>query len=447
MTINLTRRFALLSLGIIAFVGATSATFLSSFLAEQILRRDGEVTMQVLQELFVFQKIRPFFIGSMEPVGNRDMEQFFEHLAAMPDVLHANVYNLNRKVIWSTNDNMIGKTLPANPELNKAINGELVVESDLLNKKAHKKVEHDYLSTKMRGVVENYVPIMDEDKNIVLGVVELYRSPRALFQTTKGLIRRVWVIAILGGLVMFVSLFWLTRRTDRFIRAQQHQLVETEKLAAVGEMATAVAHSIRNPLASIRSSAELAQDFDKTSNKGAMQDIIGEVDRIAAWINNLLTYSQPLQNKKAAVDIIGLVQQCVAGFAREFEKRGIGVKSKWPPILLKVVGDSHLLTQVFNSLLANAVEAMPQGGTLAISAEYSDPPKIVSLMIADTGLGMSPEQLEQVFVAFHTTKKTGLGVGLPMARRVLERFGGSVQIDSTLGGGTAVHVQLLAIDS
>ncbi|MGB5080738.1 MAG: ATP-binding protein [Burkholderiales bacterium] len=447
MTFNLTRRFALLSLGIIAVVGVTSAVFLSRFLVEQMLRRDGEVTMQFVQGLFEVQKVRPFFRGSLGPVGNRDVGQFFEHLAAMPDMLHANVYGSDRKVLWSSNPDMIGQTLPLNVELDEALKGELVVESDLLEAGARPKLEHLYLATEGKGFVENYVPILDADQKTVLGVVELYRAPRALIQTTKGLVRRVWTSAILGGLVLFGSLFWLTRRADRFIRAQQRQLVETEKLAAVGELATAVAHSIRNPLASIRSSAELARESGKDGGKEAMQDIIGEVDRIAAWIRSLLTYSQPLRDGVAAVDAAEAIKDCVAGFGRELEKKGIGVKWTWPPILPKVVGDPNLLMQAFNSLIANAVEAMPQGGTLAISAECSDRPRIVSLDIADTGIGMSAEQLAKAFVPFHTTKRTGLGVGLPMARRVLERFGGGLAIESTLGRGTTVRVRLSASKS
>lgn len=444
MEFNLTRRFALLSLAIIALVGATSAVYLSRFVVEQMLRRDGEVTMQFVQGLFEVQNVGPFIRGSLGPRGNRDVEQFFEHVAAMPDMLHANVYSADREVLWSSNHTMIGQTLPFNAELDEAFKGELVVESDLLEEGARPKLEHLYLTTQGKGFVENYVPVFDADKKTVLGVVELYRAPRALIETIKGLVQRVWTSAILGALVLFASLFWLTRRADRFIGAQQRQLVETEKLAAVGELATAVAHSIRNPLASIRSSAELARESVGEGGKVAMQDIIAEVDRIAAWIRNMLTYSQPLRDGAAAVDAAETVRSCVAGFSRELEKRGIGVEWKWPPLLPKVVGDPQLLAQAFNSLIANAVEAMPQGGTLVISAECSERPKAVSLDIADTGVGMSAEQLAKAFVPFHTTKKAGLGVGLPMARRVLERFGGTLTIDSAIGRGTAVRVKLRA---
>jgi len=443
MTFNLTRRFALLSLVIITLVGVTSASILARFLVEQMLRRDAEVTMQFVQGLFEVQKVRPFFQGSLGPVGNRDVEEFFEHLAAMPDMLHANAYDFDRKVLWSSNPGMIGKTLPFNAELDEAFRGELVVESDLLEPGARPKLEHLYLETGGIEFVENYIPIFDPSRS-VLGVVELYRAPRALIQTTKGLVRRVWTSAILGALILFASLFWLTRRADRFIHAQQLQLVETEKLAAVGEMATAVAHSIRNPLASIRSSAELARQSGKDGLGEALQDIIGEVDRIAAWIRNLLTYSQPLRDGTTAVDAAETVKGCVAGFSRELEKRGIDVEWKWPRSLPKVIGEPNLLMQAFNSLIANAVEAMPRGGTLAITAECAEPPKIVSLGISDTGVGMSAEQLAKAFVPFHTTKKAGMGVGLPMARRVLERFGGSLRIDSAQGRGTSVRVELRA---
>ena len=104
--------------------------------------------------------------------------------------------------------------------------------------------------------------------------------------------------------------------------------------------------------------------------------------------------------------------------------------------------DSTLLSQILNSLIANAVEAMPEGGTLKIRSQTSAIRGHVGVSVSDTGVGMSSEQIEKAFVPFRTTKKNGLGVGLSRVRRVVERLGGSIRITSQPGKGTSVILDL-----
>lgn len=439
---SLTRRFAVWALVSIVLVGTTSAWLLSHFIGRHILHRDGELTMQFLQGLTDVQQMKPFFSGVENAKGSRDAEQFFEHLAALPDTLHANVYDLQRKVLWSTSGHMIGKTLPLNSELSEALSGHLAVESNLIGDKRHYKAEHKYLPGEVPAFVEDYVPIFDMDKKTVIGVVELYRTPKALFETTRSLIQRVWIGTLVGGLFLFLSLFWLAWRADRVIQAQQQQLVESETLAAVGEMATAIAHSIRNPLASIRTSAELAEELEGAGQKGALRDIVSEVDRIAAWIKNLLTYTQPASGSSVSVDVAGVIETSLSGYTRELSKHGVLVKKDWPQDLPRATAEANLLAQAFNSLIANAIEAMPQGGTIALSVQADTLHRMIGISVEDTGQGMTQEQIDKAFVPFHTTKQFGLGVGLPMVQRIFRRFGGMVEIDSTPGCGTTVRLKL-----
>lgn len=435
---NLTRRFALLALAGIALVSIVSALLLARFMTEQMLHRDGEITAQFVQNLLTVERGEGFFRGAPEKA---DLE-FFQHLAIMPDVIHANVYGADRTVLWSTKPEMVGQKLGANHELDEALEGELEIESDLIEEQKYFKPEHLYLPKTESSFVENYVPIFDAKHEKVLGVVELYRTPRALFEDISQLLRRIWASALIAALVLFVPLLWLTRRADRIMREQQRKLVEAETLAAVGEMAAAVAHSIRNPLAAIRSSAELAQGVSAGEAKQPLQDIINGVDRIAAWVKNLLIYSQPRAGKLSAVDLSDTIQSCLNGFAREFAKRGIVVASDLAAASSPVLADPALLTQALNSVIANAIEAMPNGGRLELALRGQG--RRVILTLVDSGVGIAPEQLDKVFVPFHTSKQDGLGVGLPLVRRVMERFGGSIELRSALGQGTTVTVQLQA---
>ncbi|MCB1901139.1 MAG: two-component sensor histidine kinase, partial [Rhodocyclaceae bacterium] len=244
-----------------------------------------------------------------------------------------------------------------------------------------------------------------------------------------------------AGLFLYFTLFWLARRADALIRTQQEQLVQSETLAAVGEMGSAVAHGIRNPLASIRSSAELSLELSPDAGEPA-RDIIAEVDRMEHWVRMLLSYARPVASQPVAVEVGELVAHGLAEFERETARRQITVRSLVPPGLPPVSADPLLLGQVLGSLLANAVEALREHGEIEVSAGHAE--RQVWVRVRDSGPGLTQAQLGKVFKPFFTTKTKGLGVGLPLARRIIERFGGRLELRSEPGRGTLAEFRLPA---
>jgi signal transduction histidine kinase len=242
-------------------------------------------------------------------------------------------------------------------------------------------------------------------------------------------------------------LFWLVRRADQLIQHQQEQLVQSETLAAVGEMGSAVAHGIRNPLASIRSSAELSLETADTTGREAANDIIAEVDRLEGWVRELLSYARPVENASGVVDIAALVSEQLASFERDATRRGYTLSADLVEGIGAVRADSPLLGQVITSLIANAFEAMQQkgqGNHVVLGARQKD--KRVLVWVEDDGPGMTPDQLDRVFKPFYTTKPKGLGVGLSLAKRIIERFGGEIAVFSTAGKGAIVEISLIAAE-
>lgn len=436
---SFTRRFALLAFASIAIVSAASAAFLAKILVEQTIHHDSLEVMQFVQSFTPLAEAEGFFAGTGDRAAQgRAMSPLLGRIAAMPDIVHVNVYDRSKRVLWSTKQDMVGKALTENPELDEALDGELEVESSLLEARRYLKPEHAFLEGISDNFVETYVPIWSRDHRSVLGVIEIYRRPQPLFRMTQTLVGAVWLSALLGGMFLFASLYWVARRADRLIRSQQRQIVESETMAAVGEMSAAVAHSIRNPLASIRSSAELAQDLEGEGIHESMGDVIAHVDRIAAWITQLLVYAQPSSPRLAPVDLAVIVAECLADHRRDLERRQVRVGTDLAAALPPVLGDGALMTQVFVTLLSNALDAMPAGGSLRISAHVPPRAQRIHVSISDTGVGIAPEHLQRLFVPFQTTKKTGLGVGLPLVRRVMTRMGGTIDIDSVQGKGTTV---------
>lgn len=441
---RLTRRFAVVAFVSIFIVSTASAIFLARLMVTENIHHDAQEVMQFVQSFTPQAIAERFFVDRGDPLAEAAMTPLLEKMAALPDIVHVNVYDTTRTVRWSTRPEMIGQMLDGNPELEEALEGELEVESSLIEDRRYLKPEHAYLQGLDTDFVETYVPIWNAANTTVVGVIELYRRPRALFRMTGAVVRGVWASTFLGGVFLFLSLLWMVRRADRIIETQQQQIVENETMIALGEMSAAVAHSIRNPLASIRSSAELARSLDGDGARESIQEVIGQVDRIANWITQLLVYSQPAATRIGAVNVREAIESTIAEFGRDLDRRRVGVMLDLPPDLPSAQGDGPLLAQVLNTLVTNALEAMPDGGTLTVASAWQRDDGCVRVRIVDTGEGISREQMKRLFVPFSTTKKSGLGVGLPLVRRVLARMGATISIQSTPGQGTSVQLLLKA---
>ena len=290
--------------------------------------------------------------------------------------------------------------------------------------------------------VENYLPVRARTGGPVIGVVEVYRVPLALFETIANGMRLIWAIALGSGLVLYLTLFWIVRRADRLIEEQSARLREAEMLAVIGEMTGAITHGIRNPLASIRTSAELCQDDPSPNVREAARDITAEVDRLSEWVRQLLTYSEREPARLDPVDVAPLLAASVQGFERDMQRRGIESRVAIAPGLPAVRAERVRLSHAFNSLLSNALEAMPEGGSLHVAAALGPRSRTVRVTIRDTGVGIPREHLPRVFAPFFTSKRKGLGLGLPLVKRIVTRFGGSVSVTSDAGAGATIVVDL-----
>lgn len=436
---NLSRWFALIGLMSIAAISAIAGYLISDFVTERMVRQEGQLTMEMVENLVLTEKSMRALLVDGTPVSAEEPGGAFAHLARMPGVLRANLYDPSRRILWSSEAELIGQQFGANEELDEALSGKLVAHGK--RHEAKEKAEHLHLARAANFFVEIYLPVRDADGK-VLGAIEFYKNPVALFNMLQHLDRNIALGAALAGLFLYVALFGMVRRADLLISEQQRRLVDAETLAVVGEMSSAVAHGIRNPLASIRSSAELILVTDEETGREAATDIISESDRLEAWVRELLSYSRPLDEKAGAVSLGPILARCVDEFGRELQKRHIAASLHMPEPIPEVRGDPLLFGQVLHSLVANAIEAMQADGRLEIGCESQRGGRQVVLSVRDSGPGMTPEQLQRVGKPFYTTKTQGLGVGLALARRIVERYGGTLEIDSAPGQGTAVRLIL-----
>ncbi|HZN23820.1 MAG TPA: ATP-binding protein [Burkholderiales bacterium] len=438
---KLLKRFLLLSLLSISIVFGAFSVLLSDFLTRHVVHRDAVVTMEFLQSVTDVENDIARREGRQPDLRDRGFEQFFQHVARLPDVLRANIYTPDRRVIWSSDSKVERLQLAHNRELEEALKGEMHIEMGIAGAD-DPKPERAYLSDRPVQFVELYVPLRDRATNSVIGVAELYRVPVALFESIEQGKLLIWTFAVAGGLLLYGVLFWIVRGADRTIRDQRERLVESERFAAIGELSAAVAHGIRNPLASIRSSAELCLDDASPTVAEASRDVIAEVDNLERWIRDLLAYSHPDRNGATSADLRAVVSRAENAFRRECEKRHITLESQLPSAVPLVAGDEALLEQVLCSLYANAVHAMPTGGKLVVAAELAQDRKAVRVTVSDTGHGIEPAQAARLFTPYATTKPNGMGLGLSLVRHIIRRFGGDVRIESMPHHGTRVILDL-----
>ena len=198
-------------------------------------------------------------------------------------------------------------------------------------------------------------------------------------------------------------------------------------MAAVGEMGSTVAHGIRNPLASIRSSAELALDAADCNWREQANAIVASADRIEAAIRDLLSFARPAGSGYAPVGINQLVTDSIEGLRHEFQRRGVVAELELDPADPRVRGDPGTLRHLLAGLVVNGLEAISGAGKIAVSTDLCADRQRVRVRIRDTGAGVSPDELRVIMRPFYTTKPKGLGLGLPLAKRVIERLGGTLR--------------------
>lgn len=233
------------------------------------------------------------------------------------------------------------------------------------------------------------------------------------------------------------------------LREAQARLVQSEKLASIGEMSAAVAHGLRNPLAGLRASAQLArrQNPDTPAFRETLDGMVQEVDRLDRRITHLLSFSRPAPFHPVPERLGTLLSDVLPTFLDQFKERGIVLEQNVSPDLPEVLVDPVQVEQVLVELLSNAMQAMPSGGRLAIDAHLADGARReadVIVEVRDTGVGIPAATLAHVCEPFFTTRAEGTGLGLAIARRFVEQNGGRLEVESTPGAGTLVRLRLPA---
>jgi len=221
--------------------------------------------------------------------------------------------------------------------------------------------------------------------------------------------------------------------------------LEREKAMLLAEMAPVFAHEIRNPLGSIKGAAQYLQSEAATEEHSKLLNvIIEEVNRLNAVVSQFLDYARPFSSKIRAQDINKIILHAISIIAANRLADNITISRELQESLPAVHVDEQQILQVMINISLNAIEAMPKGGSLTIRTSKIETSAgvAVGITIRDTGSGISPDDLKNIFKPFFTTKERGVGLGLAICQKIIREHGGSIRVKSIPGQGTVFFIRL-----
>ncbi len=229
---------------------------------------------------------------------------------------------------------------------------------------------------------------------------------------------------------------------ERALRQIQEQLLQSEKLAAMGRLTSQIAHELNNPLYGIMNTLELLKTeiSPQSKRRKVLEMALSETVRLSDLLRKMLSFSKPDQEEKQAVDVNTVIDEILLLHEKQLHENDIKIKTEFARTLPEIRASKNQLRQVFLNLVANARDAMPNGGTLSVTtaADHEN----IEIKIADTGMGIKEEHLKKIFDSFFTTKDSvkGVGLGLSVCYGFIEDHGGDIQVQSRVGAGTTFAI-------
>jgi signal transduction histidine kinase len=232
---------------------------------------------------------------------------------------------------------------------------------------------------------------------------------------------------------------------NRSLQAAEDAVRRSDRLAALGQLTAGLAHELRNPLSTIKSSSEILSTSLPAGNEVAHElagFISSEVDRTNSLITRFLDFARPLKLKPETADVTQVIDQAVERLERRTPPFDVTIHKNYSPDVPMLAVDPELMGLVFYNLLLNAAQASPKGAPITIKTRLTD--STAEIAVIDRGSGVNPENFKNIFNPFFTTKSDGVGLGLAIVSKIVDEHKGKITVDSTPKEGSIFHVFLPA---
>jgi two-component system, NtrC family, sensor histidine kinase HydH len=435
--------------------------------AKQVLLERSEGYALVFAENLNHQVFQQFVLPTVLRYGKialRNPTQFNRLDAIVRNTTHGlkiesvTIFDSQENVIsYSTSEERVGRRGEGGVEYEKALEGlnnsRLVFKGSLLNLLPG--------TGEISCQLVTYIPFRQErplsqSTDLIMGVIELVQDLSEDFEAILRLQGMIIFTSVLIMSALFAVLRFIVARADRIIEARaierrrlEEKLHQSERLASLGKMVAAVSHEIKNPLGIVRSTAEILRKRIKAiapENEHLAEIIISETIRLDGIVREFLDFARPQTPRLALVSLNDTVAKVLRFMEPELEKLGVGLEAQLDESIDPLRLDEGLLYRALLNILVNALQAMPEGGTLRVATRRPTSPGAGAVIeIADTGCGISAEKQKQIFNPFFTDKYRGTGLGLAIAKNIVDSHRGVIAVESEEGQGALFRVTLMRL--
>lgn len=449
---NLIATFSIVGLLAIILFTVSLSWFLEVHLEKQLLERDELLVASIVQ------------VETQEYLGGNPFEKAYNDLHIRNEILHAvftipdtaalDMIEITGRVAWSTTSSNIGKN-DQTDSFNQSLSGKTGVDyikTDGINSFGDKNLDRPTVL---------YVPIIYKQE--VRGIFKLHRSNKQLQQQHRILKNRVRLYCSLFGGGLYILLLGIVFPADRILRKQynglqknsddlkkvndelnqtQQQLIQKERLSTIGEVCGAVAHGLKNPIASVRSAVQLltARSLSTDEQHEILDDILQEVDRLTRRLNDLLNFIRPFNIDLQYVQMQNILHNAIRDIHWKAMEEHIKLQVEVPEELESIQVDASLIEEAILIVLSNAMDASRAGDIITCKIELKKDQQII--VIQDKGEGIDEDSQELIFEQFYTTRSKGIGLGLPLCKKIIELHHGQVTIESKHNQGATVSIIL-----
>lgn len=437
---------------------ALSLTLLITERSKEALLKKTEAFAILLAENLNHQAFFNFILPialQRKEVRLRDPKQFKQLDLIIRNTIYSfkiekvNMYDPFNIVAYSTDQSLVGKKGLGGTDFKKAMAGKY--SSRFISEDVFLKIRPgaEAPTRKLITTIPFRVEPISKPTGQILGVFEITQD---ISKDYEGIVWDQYLMLFISiGLMALMSLIllFLVKRGEVIIERradEQRRLVDklhlSERMATLGEMIASVSHEIKNPLGIIRSTADLLEKkVIQIEPQNQLATVIREeADRLNRIVTEFLDFARPQIPRVHPVRIETILEKNLHFLETELARHSIKVQRDFPSDSLTFSVDQDLMYRAFLNILLNAIQAMPDGGTIGVMVRYDS--LGVEIEIKDSGVGLSQEELTKAFKPFFTTKEKGSGLGLAIVKNIIEAHRGTIQMVNSEAGGTSVVIRL-----